>query len=81
MVPTPKQAFLGVMGMGAECEVGEGKEKKVLEQGRCCAALQTPSHRSPAEEVSPSQSLLSLQHNALPQGTVLGKSASEGCLS
>ena len=25
----PNRLFLGVMGMGAECEVGQGKEEKV----------------------------------------------------
>ena len=48
--------------MSVKCEVGEGKEKKVWGQGRCCVALQTSLRCSPAEEVSPSQALLSLPH-------------------
>ena len=66
---TPNRLFLGVMGMSAECEMGEGQEKKVWELGRCCVALQKSLHCSPAEEVSPSQALLGLPHNNPPQGT------------
>ena len=49
--------------MTTECEVGEGREKKVWERGKCCVALQTSLQCSPAKEVSPSQASLSLPHN------------------
>ena len=55
--------------MTMECEVGEGTEEKVWLRGKCCVALQTSLHCSPAEEVSPSKASLSLPHNAPPQGS------------
>ena len=60
--------------MSAECEVGERKEKKSLGRSRYCVALQTF-----LSEMSPSHAFLSLPHTAPHK--VLGKSASEGCLS
>ena len=65
--------------MSAECEVGERKEKKSLGRSRYCVALQTFLHCSPTEEMSPSHAFLSLPHSAPHK--VLGKSATEGCLS
>ena len=65
----PNQVRIETLVMSAECEVGEGKEKKVWELGRCCVALRKSLHCSPAEEVSPSQALLGLPHNNPPQGT------------
>ena len=61
--------------------VGEGKEEKSLGRGRCCA--QTSLHCSSAEEVSPSQALLSLQNNTPPsvREKVLAKDVFPGNLA
>ena len=68
MPAPPNRLFLGVMGIGAECEVGERKEEKSLGTRQMLCGC-TDIFEFPAEEVSPSQALLSLPHNAPPQDT------------
>ena len=71
--------FLGVMGMSAECEVGEGKEKK--KSGNVADVVQLYRHLCVAHQLKrclPCKHYSACQTMLLPK--VLEKSASEGCL-